>query len=278
MKVKVLIASMLVAAAPVAFADDAAPNIPQTPEAWLQRMTDFTKNMSAYKDPKVFVPWLNAVTEPGFYTTMGNQMMDPGNWLNMMVSMTMPGTYSNFAQWADPNIYMKWLAASLDPNFYTAVLTQLTDPGKLMRWVMSPLDPKLWNMALNTLNPNVYLKWLMSPLDPRALQLMIAPVNPNLYMGWLGASLNPASYGDMWKGFLTYPVQGATAPATSPYGTINIFDPNTLSKFFQVPGVTPSVAPAAGAQQPYLFNPFDPNTWSQIFQVPAAPAAAPAGN
>jgi hypothetical protein len=46
-------------------------------------MTDMTQNMSAYKDPKVFVPWLNAVTEPSFYTTMGNNMMDPGNWLSM---------------------------------------------------------------------------------------------------------------------------------------------------------------------------------------------------
>jgi hypothetical protein len=34
----------------------------------------------------------------------------------------------------------------MDPNFYTAVLTQLSDPGKLMRWAMSPLDPKVMNM------------------------------------------------------------------------------------------------------------------------------------
>ncbi|HNQ03252.1 MAG TPA: hypothetical protein PKH69_01435 [Thiobacillaceae bacterium] len=261
MKVKVLVASLLVAAAPVAFANDAAPAqpVPQTPEAWLQRMTDFTKNMSAYKDPKVFVPWLNAVTEPGFYTTMGTHMMDPANWLNMMVSMTHPGAYTNMAQWADPNIYMKWLAASLDPNFYTAVLTQLTDPGKLMRWAMSPLDPKLWNMALNTLNPNMYLKWMMSPLDPRVLQLMTAPINPNLYMGWLGASMNPASYGDMWAGFMNpanYSVPTFNLP-TVPVGT----------------AATPWTVPALPAG---TFNPFDPNSWTKLFPAPAAPAAAPA--
>ena len=58
----------------------AAHNIPQTPEQWLERMTDFTRNASAYRDPKVFVPWSNAVTEPGFYTQMGVNMMEPNNW------------------------------------------------------------------------------------------------------------------------------------------------------------------------------------------------------
>jgi hypothetical protein len=80
----------------------AAKQVPQTPEAWLARMTDMTQNMSAYKDPKVFVPFMNAVTEPSFYTTMGNNMMDPGNWLNMANSMTQPGVYSNVAAFRRP--------------------------------------------------------------------------------------------------------------------------------------------------------------------------------
>ena len=258
MKVKTLVAALLVSTAPAVFAADAAPaaapSVPQTPEAWLARMTDFTKNMSAYKDPKVFVPWLNAVTEPGFYTTMGNQMLDPGNWLNMMNSMTQPGAYTNAAQFADPNLYMKWLAAGMDPNFYTAVLTQLSDPGKLMRWVMSPMDPKLMSMFMNTLNPAMYMKWMMSPLDPRSLQLMMAPANPNLYMGWLGASINPNSYGSMWSGFMnpatyTAPVANVATPWTvpaAPAGTFNFFDPNAWTQMFQVPGYTaPAAAPAA---------------------------------
>lgn len=33
---------------------------------------------------------------------------------------------------------MRWQTASMDPNFYTALLTQLTDPGKMMRWAMAP--------------------------------------------------------------------------------------------------------------------------------------------
>lgn len=253
MKVKSLIAALLVAAAPAAFAD-AGKQTPQTPEAWLARMTDMTQNMSAYKDPKVFVPWLNAVTEPGFYTAMGNNMMDPANWLTMMNSMTQPGAYTNVAAFADPNVYMKWLAAGMDPNFYTAVLTQLSDPGKLMRWAMSPLDPKVMSMVMNSLNPNMYVKWAMSPLDPRSLQLMMAPANPNLYMSWLGASLNPNSYGSMWSGFMnpatfTAPVANWTAPLAGAAGaapTFNFFDPNAWTQMMQIPGyAAPAAAPAA---------------------------------
>jgi hypothetical protein len=263
MKIKLLTAALIVAAAPAAFAQTAAAPAatatPQTPEAWLARMTDMTKNMSAYKDPKVFVPWLNAVTEPSFYTTMGLQMMEPGNWLKFMNSMTQPGVYSNVAQFADPSIYTKWLAASLDPNFYTAVLTQLSDPGKLMRWAMSPLDPKLLQMGMNTLNPNVYMKWLMSPLDPQAMQLMTAPVNPNLYMGWLGATVDPKSYGPTWSGWLSNPAGTIAAPT---------IDMSAFTNMLAAPTAAIPAMPAG------VFNPFDPNAWTKM--MPAAPAAAPA--
>jgi len=245
MKVKSLVVALMLSASPVAFAQEAAApaavQVPQSPEAWLARMTDMTKNLSAYKDPKVFVPFMNAVTEPSFYTAMGSNMMEPGSWLNMANSMTQPGVYSNMAAFADPNVYMKWLAATLDPNFYTALLTQLSDPGKLMRWAMAPVDPKALAMLMKTIDPNVYMRWIMSPLDPRALQLMTAPVNPNLYMGWMGASMNPGSYGDTWKGFLS-PATGYVAPAAVPTAatpwaapTVNPFDLNALTQMFQLP-------------------------------------------
>lgn len=261
MKIKMLTAALLVAVAPAAFAQAAAPvkQVPQTPEAWLARMTDMTQNMSAYKDPKVFVPWFNAVTEPGFYTTMGLQMMEPGNWLKFMNSMTQPGAYSNVAQFADPSIYTKWLAASLDPNFYTALLTQMSDPGKLMRWAMSPMDPKLIQMGMNTLNPNMYMKWMMSPLDPQAMQLMMAPINPNLYMGWAGATIDPKSYGPTWSGWLANPAAMPALPTVD------------LSAFTNM--MAAPVAAVPGAPAGY-FNPFDPNAWTKMMAVPAPVAPA----
>jgi hypothetical protein len=228
-------------------------------------MTDMTQNMSAYKDPKVFVPWLNAVTEPGFYTTMGLQMMEPGNWLKFMNSMTNPAAYGNVAAFADPGIYTKWLAASLDPNFYTAMLTQLSDPGKLMRWAMSPMDPKVLQMVMNSVNPNMYMKWMMSPLDPQAMQMMTAPVNPNLYMGWLGATVNPKSYGPTWGSWLANPA--AAVPS---------MDMSALTNMFAAPlnYAQPVMAAPAAAIPAGVFNPFDPNAWTKMMAVPAAPAAA----
>ncbi len=186
---------------------------PTTPEEWLARMTDFSRNLSAFKDPKSFVPWANAISEPSFYVAMANGMMDPGGWLNMMNTAAHPDAVRNLLAFADPAIYLKWTAAGLDPNFLTAVLTQLSDPGKLMRWGMAPLDPKLWGVLGNTLNPNTYIRWPMAALDPRAWNLMGTVANPALYTGMLGAVINPNAYGQGANSWLTWTppasVQGA---------------------------------------------------------------------
>jgi hypothetical protein len=277
------VAVALVAAIPagLAVADDdsapaapgaAAPATPTTPEGWLNRMTDFTRNQSAFKDPRIFVPWFQAVTEPSFYNAMGYGMLDPAGWTRMMNSMVQPGAYSNMMQWSDPSVYMKWLAASMDPNFYTALITQMTDPGKIMRWAMSPLDPKMWGLAAQPLNPNLYMKWAMSPMDPNAIQFMTAPVNPNLYMGWLGAMMNPASYGPTWAGFLNPANYGMAVPA----GGVNPFDPSALANMFAAPAQGGAAAPTGQPGAPAFFNPFDPNAWTQMWQGWGAAAPAPA--
>ncbi|MBU1663858.1 MAG: OmpA family protein [Gammaproteobacteria bacterium] len=239
-------------------------NVPQSPEAWLARMTDFSHNLSAFKDPKVFVPWTNAVTEPGFYVAMMNGMMDPGGWLNMMNSAAHPDAVRNLVQFADPNIYLKWAAATGDPNFYTAVLTQLSDPGKLMRWGMLPLDPKLWNTLLSTLNPNTYIRWGMAGLDPRAWNLAGTMANPALYTGMMGAVVNPNSYGQGNSNWLTW----APQPSVQGAGSFAMWDPvamlGNLSGF--VPGINLSALPTL------------PNIGIPTITLPTFPAAAPTFN
>ena len=247
-----------------AAAKEAAKNAtPKTPEEWLARMTDFSRNLSAFKDPKVFVPWTNAVTEPSFYIAMMNGMMDPGGWLNMMNSAAHPDAVRNLVQFADPNIYMKWSAATLDPNFYTALLTQLSDPGKLMRWAMVPVDPKLWNTMLGMFNPNTYIRWGMSPMDPRAWNLAGNVANPALYTGMMGAVVNPNSYGQGTNSWLTWtpapPVQGA--------GSFAMWDP--VAMLGNLSGFIPGLSGITLPQLPQIGLP--------SFPVPAAPPApAPA--
>jgi hypothetical protein len=228
-------------------ANGVTPSVPMTPDAWAQSLWDFSKNPNALKDPKQFVPFATAATEPGFYTALGTQMLDPTMWGYMVNSMLNPGTYSAWMPlMTDPNIYMKWLGASLDPNFYTALLTQFSDPGKLMRWAMAPLDPKFMNLMLQPVNPATYMKWMMAPLDPQWLRAGVSTMNPSVYLGWLGAMLNPGSYGDLWKGFLSYQAPGMSSPVAS-----------GLQLPVPIPG------------QPAYFNPFDPNAWTQLGQVPA---------
>jgi hypothetical protein len=150
-----------------------------------------------------------------------------------------------------------------------------------MRWAMAPVDPRFLGLMMQSINPAMYMKWMMAPLDPQWMRAGINTMNPAMYLGWMGSALNPSSYGDLWKGFLTYPVPtgAAPAPATTPYGTFNVFDPNAWTQMWQVPGAVPAAPPAAGTAQPYLFNPFDPNAWSQMWQVPGQPPATtpPAG-
>lgn len=284
-KLTTLTASLLLAQASLAnVAAPAAPGVttlPQNSAQWVERMTDFTRNASAYRDPKVFVPWANAVTEPGFYTQMGVNMMDPGNWLRMTGTMIDPRSMANYMQFAEPDMYMMWLGASLDPNFYTALLTQFSDPNKMMRWMMMPMDPNMWNMGMQAMNPGMYLKWMMSPMDPRAMSLMTAPINPSLYTSWMGQSMNPATYGS-WGSFIspasmTAPVAGAAAAAPAPVGAYNPFDLTSVFNMFGQPAAAPATAPAINqtAAPSYNLNFFDPNAWTKMFALPVAPVTAP---
>lgn len=241
-----------------AAAEAARHAVPTTVEGWVARMADFTRNASAFKDPKVFLPWSNAVTEPSFYVAMVNSMMDPGSWLNMMNSIAHPDAVRNLTEFADPNIYMKWATASLDPNFYTALLTQTSDPGKLMRWLMLPVDPRLWNLMLNGLNPNTYIRWMMSPMDPRAWSLMGNVANPALYTGMAGVFVNPQSYGPGTNAWLAW----RPAPAVQGAGSFAMWDP--IAMLGNLAGHIPGLA---GVTLPNISLP--------TFPVPATPSLIP---
>lgn len=280
MKFKLFAATLAVAAMPAyaamgtteiptfagqAAAAEAAKNAtPQTPEQWLARMTDFTRNMSAFRDPKVFVPWTNAVTEPGFYVAMSKGMMDPGGWLNMMNSMAHPDVVRNYIQFLDPNTTIRWVNAGADPAFYTALLTQLSDPGKLMRWGMLPLDPKVWDLTLSMFNPNTYIRWPMAMLDPRAWNLMGNVANPALYTGMAGALVNAQPDGSALNSWLSW----KPAPVVQGAGSFSMWDPvamlGNLSGW--IPGLNQLQLPSL------------PNIGLPTFSLPIVPSAPTAAS
>lgn len=282
MKLRILTAALALAASAAVQAADApaqapAKPLPQTPEQWLQRMTDFTQNASAYRDPKVFVPWFNAVTEPGFYTAMGQGIIDPAGWLNMANSMAHPDAIRNWMWMMDPNVYLKWGQAGFDPAFYTSMLATMTDPGKMMRWAMYPMDPKVWNLMLQTLNPNTYIRWGMAGMDPRMWNLMGNVMNPALYTSMLGAMADPKSYGGLAP-WLTWQPPAPVVGASNPWGgaqsaSFNMFDPALLANMTTflptlVPGAS-TAAPAPAMASPTVASP-------SVKQDAPAPVAAPA--
>ncbi|ODU90109.1 MAG: hypothetical protein BGO61_06015 [Thiobacillus sp. 65-69] len=246
----------VVQAGPMAVPQAAVPVAPRTADQWVGRMTDFTQNASAFKDPAQFAAWTNAMTDPSMVAAMGIQMMEPGNMLRSMTTMMQPGTVNNYMQFMDPSVYMKWGGTMMNPMWYTQMATSMADPSKMMRWVMLPMDPKMWNMGMQAMNPNLYMKWMMTPTDPRAMSLMFAPMNPQLYGSMMGGMFNGQAMGPTWGAFMhpaqpVVSVQGA-APVASP---INVFDPSSWFSMFNMFGGMPTMpamsmpfAPMANAQ------------------------------
>jgi hypothetical protein len=107
---------------------------PDTPEAWLSRMMDPTKNGLAVKHPELFAEWLDAVTEPRFMTALASVAMSPEAYAKSLGKMADPATAKNWMEFADPQLYFRWMNAGMDPEFYQAIFNRMTDGAKLNRW------------------------------------------------------------------------------------------------------------------------------------------------
>ncbi len=266
-------------------AETTVPPAQRNADQWVAQMADFTKNSQAFKDPAVFVYWMNAMTDPAMVAAMADAGLEPGNWLHMMTTMLQPAAVSNYAQFAiDPAIYARWAAAMFDPMWYTKMITNMTNPSKIMGWMMLPMDQRLFRASMKTLDPNLYMKFMMMPTDPRGMSLMFAPMNPQLYGSMMGSLVNPALVGganSTWGTFM-YPSQAVVslqprAPLELP---INLLDPTTYGNVLNmVPGLSlPSLSNLTGGQAtaapgaaPFPFNlvPSLPGT------TPTVQAAAP---
>ena len=259
-------------------------------DQWVAQMADFTKNSQAFKDPQVFVYWMNAMTDPSMVAAMADAGLEPGNWLHMMTTMLQPGAVSNYAQFAiDPAIYARWATAMLDPMWYTKMIASMTNPSKIMGWMMLPLDQRLMRSSMKMLDPNLYMKFMMMPTDPRGMSLMFAPMNPQLYGSMMGALVNPQLVGganSSWGTFM-YPSQPIVsyqtrAPLELPF---NLLDPTTYGNVLNIIPGMPNLSSMTGGQagavpgaSPFPFNmiPSVPGAGQPVAAYAPAPAA-PAG-
>ncbi|MDD3528337.1 MAG: hypothetical protein PHS77_00530 [Gallionellaceae bacterium] len=123
------------ALAPAAEAERTPTALPASPQAWLAQMLDARRNGAAFKDPAVFVEWLDAVTEPRFMTAMAATALDPATYPKALANAVDPASVRNWAAFTDPQLYLRWLFASLQPSFHQAIASRLSDPAKLRRWM-----------------------------------------------------------------------------------------------------------------------------------------------
>jgi hypothetical protein len=108
--------------------------IPSTPGEWLERMIDPTRNGLILKQPHLFAEWLDAVTEPQFMTALATVALDPGTYPKALSRLADPATARNWAEFVDPDVLMRWMAAGMDPRLYQSVFQHMFDPKKYLRW------------------------------------------------------------------------------------------------------------------------------------------------
>jgi hypothetical protein len=161
---------------------------------WADRCTDFTTNGSAFKAPRVFLQWLDVVTDPAIWLEMGNRGLEPQSYVRTLSSLIDPGMPKNFLEWTNPEILDKWAHAATEPDFYTAVNATLFDPGRMMRWAMLPLDARTWKLVGKAVNPQTWMNWATAPADPKTQALVTKAFDPENAAKWLQAWVEPGNY------------------------------------------------------------------------------------
>lgn len=166
--------------------------LPDSPEAWLARMLDPTRNGLVVKHPELFAEWLDAVTEPRFMTALASVALTPETYANTLGKMVDPAAVRNWAEFADPQIYMRWMAAGLDPRFYQAVFNRMTDSDKLRRWGLysSGMHNTSYEKAVKPINTPATSSAKRIPVSPAAQDWMLLPVSASKSNPWLTNGLN----------------------------------------------------------------------------------------
>ncbi|TSA22093.1 MAG: hypothetical protein D4R70_02510, partial [Betaproteobacteria bacterium] len=139
MKLSTLVSALTLSAiATVSFAADLAklPAAVATPKAAVA-------TMQSLMDPATSIALIQSSIDPAFYTKMGQSAMDPKT----------VGAYMVFA---DPALATQWMAASMDPNFAMSMVTPMMNPNTYVKWMSAPMDPRVLNLGSQLINPSLY--------------------------------------------------------------------------------------------------------------------------
>ncbi|MEW5788766.1 MAG: hypothetical protein AB1899_13020 [Pseudomonadota bacterium] len=128
--------------------------------------------------------WLDAVTEPRIMTALATVAMEPGKDTRDISLGVDPTRVRNWAEFVDPNLYLRWQAALLDTRFNPAIHNRPESQGLLPGMTAfpvtfpvpthlqpgAPLPATLWARALDGVDgKHAVQEWLILPSqDPRA--------------------------------------------------------------------------------------------------------------
>lgn len=160
--------------------------LPATPEAWLSQMLDAKKNGAAFKDPAAFAEWLDAITEPRFMTALAAVAVDPATYPKVLADAVDPQAARNWAEFTDPQLYLRWVFASSSPAFQQAIVRKLTDPGKTARWIDALSRPDAY-AALSAGFARAPGAWMNAAMSPASYAPMLGAAQPATPVAWFGA-------------------------------------------------------------------------------------------
>lgn len=146
------------------------------------------------KNSQIMNRWLDAVTEPRFMTALAAVAMEPGAEPKVLNHGIDPAKVRNWAEFVDPDLYLRWKAGMIDPRFNRAILQDMPERQAMPFWIAFPmyleipaqarlgvpLKPTIWSNAFNggRGGQEAAQEWLKLPMpDP--------VMNP-----WLGNSRN----------------------------------------------------------------------------------------
>ncbi len=177
-----------------AAARQAAVVAPDSPEAWLEFMLDSTRNGQAFKNPKLIAEWLDAVTEPRFMTALATVVFSPGTYPRVLGRLVDPATVHNWAEFMDPNLFLSWMAAGLDPRFSEAIYLRMANPQKYLRWAAYAGTPEARGVLVGSLNPENHGKWSAAGLETNNHVPIAKAANLVIPSAWVGGFADGANH------------------------------------------------------------------------------------
>lgn len=149
------------------------------------------------KNSQIMNQWLDAVTEPRFMTALAAVALDPGAGPKALDHGIDPAKVRNWAEFVDPDLYLRWKAGLIDPRFNRAILGGMRPQQGAPWWIAFsrylempdqarpgvPLNPTIWSNAFSggPGGQEAAQEWLKLPMPDPWLNPWLGPNRHSRY-------------------------------------------------------------------------------------------------